>query len=250
LRLIETGMFERTRSIWKRLVHSGTRLHASRGTALAEEDRRVCVRYPVDLPTTLQPSAGAKSTTLPARIRDLSLGGVNLEVERSFAPGALLSVELPGADEQSTIQVLACVVHARELDNGKWSLGCTFSRELSAEDLAAFGAARQEAAEPDQRNWQRFPCQVKATYQLVGSDSSAPLLAEVLDISPSGVGLLVRDYVDNGTLLSVELKAARSGAQRTMLACVVHVSARSPNHWALGCNFIRSLSEDDLRALL
>jgi hypothetical protein len=35
-----------------------------------------------------------------------------------------------------------------------------------------------------------------------------------------------------------------------MLACAVHVTARGEQGWALGCNFTRSLSEEDLQALL
>jgi len=72
----------------------------------------------------------------------------------------------------------------------------------------------------------------------------------VLDISASGVG--PAGWIatsENGTLLSVELHNATGTKERTMLACVVHVTSQSDTAWGLGCNFIRSLSEEDLRAL-
>jgi hypothetical protein len=66
----------------------------------------------------------------------------------------------------------------------------------------------------------------------------------------SGVGLLVNQSIENGALLSVELRNPAGTVERTMLACVVHINRRSPGEWALGCNFIRSLNEHDLKALL
>ena len=56
--------------------------------------------------------------------------------------------------------------------------------------------------------------------------------------------------MENATLLSVELHNAAGTVGRTMLACVVHVTRHSDHEFALGCNFIRSLSEEDLKALM
>jgi hypothetical protein len=61
---------------------------------------------------------------------------------------------------------------------------------------------------------------------------------------------MVDQAVENGTLLSVQLQNPTGTAQRTMLACVVHVSPRGKKQWGLGCNFIRSMSEVDLKALV
>lgn len=243
-------MFERTKSLWQRLIHGPARERAGAGTTVDELDRRVFVRHPIDLPTTYQAGASVKSTRLPAQLRDISLGGVNLEVDRPFEPGELLSVELPGLDEQTTTLALACVVHVNRLAGRRWSVGCTFSRELSEADLQAFGARKQPTEPDDPRTWQRFPGKLQATYQTVGTAGSAPKMAQVFNISPCGVGLLVEESVENGTLLSVELRSADATAHRVMLACVVHVTSRADGRWALGCNFIRSLSEPDLRALL
>lgn len=243
-------MFERTKSFWQRLIHGQARAQAGEGATVEELDRRVFVRHPIDLPTTYQAGGGSKATRLAARLRNLSLGGVNLEVDQPFEPGELLSVELPGPDERTTTEALACVVHVRRLAEHRWSVGCTFSRELSEADLQAFGAHKQRTEPHDPRVWQRFPGKLQATYHTVGTSPSEPHAAQVFNISPCGVGLLVEEGVDNGTLLSVELRSADAKAQRVMLACVVHVTSRADGRWALGCNFIRSLSESELQALL
>ncbi len=248
--LHEVIMFERTVSFWKRLV--GRPAPAAAGTAVqeVEDERRVWVRYPADLETTYRPANQPNDMRLSARVRNISLGGIGLTVNQPFVPGDLLNVELPGATEQARCQVLACVVHAAPGNAGEWLLGCTFARELSNDDLEAFGARRQRAAPSDQRGWVRFACDVQATYQTVGASSSPPRPAKVLNLSASGVGLVVPAPVENGSLLSVELQPADGEFTRTMLACVVHQTAQAEGEWALGCNFIRSLSEEDLKALL
>jgi hypothetical protein len=241
-------MFERTRSFWRRLLGKTASAVSSQGQEGAEE-RRVWLRYPADLETSYEPATVPGGTRLAARVRNISLGGINLLGNRSFEPGELLSVELPGATEQTTTNVLACVVHCQAEKEGEWSLGCTFSRELSDEDLESFGARRERHQPSDQRQWKRFPGAVTAKCQLVTGDASAQWAANVLDISATGVGLQVDRNIDNGTLLSVELHNAAGTAEHTMLACVVHVTGLSDSAWALGCNFIRSLSDEDLRAL-
>ncbi len=243
-------MFERTVSFWKRLLGRHPRTDASSSVAQAEEERRIWIRYPADLETTYQPAAPGTVERLSARVRNISLGGVSLAVDRAFAEGDMLSVELPGATEASRCNVLACVVHVTPGANGEWVVGCTFSRELSEEDLQAFGAHRVRHPPSDQRTWMRFPCDVKAVYQQVAAEGAGRKPAGVLNLSASGGGLLTAEGIDNGALLSVELRAAKGEFTRTMLACVVHVTARPDGEWALGCNFIRSLSEEDLKALL
>jgi hypothetical protein len=72
----------------------------------------------------------------------------------------------------------------------------------------------------------------------------------VLNLSASGVGLLVDRFVDAGTLLNIDLTGRDGHTTRTILACVVHVSQQAPQEWALGCNFIRELTDEDLQALI
>jgi hypothetical protein len=241
-------MFAFTGSFWRRLVRSRPR-KPSGGTAA--HDRRVWVRHHAGLETTYRPAGAEDPTRFAAVVRDISVGGLSLTVDRALAPGELLAVELPGPTEEAGFSTLACVVHVNADGEGQWVVGCTFARELSDEDLAPFGARRTRPRKPsDQRTWNRYPCDVRASYRLAADPEDGPRPVKVLNISASGVGLLVDRPVDNGTLLSVDLCSPAGAAGKTMLSCVVHVSRQGEGEWALGCNFISELSEAELLALL
>jgi hypothetical protein len=241
-------MFERTWTVWRRLLGQPTRT-STQDVALKDKERRVWIRYPADLEVAVSPACSAENAGIVARVRNISLGGINLLASRHLEPGEMITVELPGATAESRTWVLACVVHCAELKPGEWSLGCTFSRELTHEDLIAFGASRERYASADQREWKRFSPRMSATYQLVSQADLERHAAEVLDICPSGIGLLINHEIDNGSLLSVEMCNAAGIVVRTMLACIVHINRLSPEKWALGCNFIRSLNDEDFKAL-
>ena len=56
--------------------------------------------------------------------------------------------------------------------------------------------------------------------------------------------------LEAGALVNVDLLDKTGRIVRTMLACVVHTSKRADGAYAVVCNFIRELSEQDLQALL
>ncbi len=150
--------------------------------------------------------------------------------------------------------VLACIVRVTAGPAGEWSLGCVFSCELEEDELQQLGGRREKHAASDQRTGMRFLSQVEAVFQPLGAQplgSPDPDRhpAQVLNISASGMGLLVPSAIETGTLLSIDLSPPAGSFRRTMLACVVHATSHSPGQWALGCNFIHELDEDDLQAL-
>lgn len=215
-----------------------------------EEERRIALRYPCDLETTCQPANSPYSRCLSARVQNISRGGISLRVTERFEPGSLLSVEMPAGSDEATFTVLACVVHATAQADGDWALGCTFASELSDEDLKSFGAQRLKPAAPDQRTWVRFPCDTRASYRLARAAESEACPAQVVDISASGVGLLVPQSSDVGVLLSLKLQGVQQPEALTILGCIVRVTPRGADQWVWGCNFIRELSEHELRPLL
>jgi hypothetical protein len=237
-------MFKETVSLLRRMV-------TRRDTPAPTEDRRVRVRYPSNAETTLQHLNGVPQPRLSGRVRNISRGGIGLVVPRQFEPGAMLAVDLPSPEGQSSYTVLACVVHVSARPGGEWAVGCTFAQELTDAELRAFGGQRQKPSTPDdQRNWVRFPGRVKAACQVVSAVAEPAWAAEVLDISPSGIGLIVERPIETGTLLTLDLQDAAGRIRTSMLACVVHVTDRDGGRRALGCNFIRELSEQELHALL
>lgn len=240
-------MFGRTFSFWRRLVGRADDSAAGQ----PEAERRVWIRHPTDLETQIHLAGRSDPDRFVARVGDISRGGIHLLVNRVFQPGDLLSVELPVPVEQGSDTVLACVVRVTPRGPGEWSLGCVFSCELEQAELESLGGKRQKHSSSDQRIWMRFPSKIKAAYQPVGGNDPSKHAAEVLNISASGVGLIVPHAIETGTLLSIDLAPATPGARpRTMLACVVHATSQSPSEWALGCNFIHELGEEDLAALV
>jgi hypothetical protein len=203
----------------------------------------------VQVDTRVASKSGDGEPSLPARIVDVSSGGVQLVVGRAFEPGELLTLELPARDGELSVDVLACVAHARPTGDKEWFVGCRFSAELSDADLAALGAARAKSVLPDSRTWSRFPSEATAVYQIIpDDDGGVHRTAKVLNISPGGVALLVDHDVRTGALLSAELHGPH-GHAATILAFVVHVTVQSERERVIGCNFIRELGEEDLQAL-
>jgi len=244
------SMLERTVSLWRRMVCGRSQRDALGGPAVAEDDRRVWVRHSTDAEITCLPTGTADGSLLSARVRNVSLGGMNLIVNRAFQTGDLLCVELPTLPDQTATSVLACVVHVNAEPDGEWSVGCNFSAELDDDDLRALGGRRVRPTPPDSRNWQRFPSNVRATYALATEEMPQREPAKVLNISASGVGLLVEQRIEPGTLLSVDLLSGDGRSATTVLACVVHLTEQASDGWALGCNFIQELSASDLQGLL
>jgi hypothetical protein len=237
-------MFERTFSFWRRLIGG-----SADPVSPAQDDRRVWARYPADIKTNAQLNGKSQPERIAVAVRDISLGGANIEVERSFAPGEMLSLELPRSAGGETHTVLACVVRVEQPEAGKWALGCVFSRELTQEDLEGFGASKVRGDPKDKRIWMRFPCQLTAKIQKVGAALNPVHEARVINVSPSGVGLSVQTPIEAGTLLSVDLTNPAGERAKSILACVVHVTDHAQGDYSLGCNFIRQLQEDEWQGL-
>jgi c-di-GMP-binding flagellar brake protein YcgR len=235
-------MFGKTFSFWRRLTGKPG---SEKGR---EAEKRVWVRYPANLDATYQLAGNVERFS--ARVRDISRGGINLLVRRPLQAGELLSIELPAGADEPVQTVLACIVRVDDHEPGTWTLGCVFARELEDGDMETFGARRQKNIPSDQRAWMRFPCNIHASYMLVGDIDAEPFSAQVLNISPSGIGLIVDREIETGTLLSLELQSPDRSSSLSIVSCVVHAGKRGANEWALGCNFIRELSDQDLQCLV
>jgi hypothetical protein len=235
-------MIEKVFTFWRSLV--GKKAAPS---PLAHDDRRLWVRYAADLQGSLH-VGDASHAKLLANVRDLSVGGANLIVDRPLTLGQMVTLELPARDEMRT--VLACVVRVHRDPSGGWLVGCVFSRELSTDDLDRIGAQKTPAGADDNRRWVRYPCRFQTSFQKVSDKSGPAHPAEVLNISANGIGLAIQPSLQAGTLLNVNLSDQNGKPIRTLLACVVHTTARAGGDHAVGCNFIRELSDDELRSLL
>jgi hypothetical protein len=116
------------------VVEPGTLRQTAHKTSAASE-RRASLRHPCDLESACQPLT-ASSIQWPGRIRNLSAGGIGINLARSFEPGTVLAIDIRSRD-QRVETLTARVVHARLQDDGSWILGCAFANPLSEEDLKA-----------------------------------------------------------------------------------------------------------------
>jgi hypothetical protein len=241
-------MFERTAALWRRLTGRGQQAQQTRGQP--DQERRVWVRHPSSVEILFGPAGCPEEKLQSARIRDISRGGVKLLVPCAYQPGDLLTLALPSGAGRPALSVLACVIHCQKQDEGEYALGCSFSQELSEEDLAALGAQKLRPTAPDdRRNWTRFACNITATCRSVAQGQATAWTARVINISANGMGLLIDRDVPTGTLVSADLHG-QQWTSFTILACVVHATVQPDGRHVLGCSFIRELTETDLKALV
>jgi hypothetical protein len=90
-------------------------------------ERRAFVRHFCDI--------GAVIDAWPARIQDISRGGVKVVVSRRFEVGTVLKLEVPIAGEENLHMILAQVVRVAQEPTGSWGLGCAFVQEISQEEV-------------------------------------------------------------------------------------------------------------------
>ncbi|MFO0844974.1 MAG: PilZ domain-containing protein [Gemmataceae bacterium] len=233
-------MLTRAISTWGRLFGAGP-------ASQTDEERRAHGRVECDLATTCHP-AGRDHEPVTVRVQNVSRNGVGLLSPRSFGCGELVSVSLPGGDDEAATEVLACVVRCDPAGEGLWEVGCAFPAKLTDDDLRRLGARRELPLPLDQRGWERFDCRARVAYQVVGVPARWAG-AEVVNISCGGVALQVAEPLAVGDVLSVELR--REGVPAvTALASVVRTAVERAGARLVGCTFIHELPEEQLAKLL
>jgi hypothetical protein len=241
-------MFSRTLASWGRLFRREQAVGPaeSAGEDGDRDNRRVWTRFACAAQAAVtRPGNGEH---LEGEIQNVSRGGANLLSDRAVMPGELLSVHLPGAEGGSST-VLACVLRCEPAGEGCWSLGCSFSSELSEDDLHLF-AGKPLVAEPEQRARERFACGAQVRLQVVRAGGIPPRRVQVRDISTIGIALEVPDSLQVGELLHLELCRGDDSLVVATLASVVRVTVEPDGQHVAGCNFIGSLTEEQLSALV
>jgi hypothetical protein len=66
----------------------------------------------------------------PAKVWDISRGGVGLLCHTLLPMGELLGVELSGPRSRITFALQARIVHAEAQPDGSWILGCAFVQSI------------------------------------------------------------------------------------------------------------------------
>jgi c-di-GMP-binding flagellar brake protein YcgR len=212
------------------------------------QERRASERFACNLETTCQLPKGVWDDPWPAKVRNISKGGVGLVLQRRFEPGTLLVFELESAVQGFAKTFLARVRHATRHAEGGWMHGCAFASELSDEELQAFRVERVRHTAPDCRDWVRFPSKLLVAVQ--ASEEEDHWQAKVVNISPGGIALLTGKAHPVGASLVLELPRADDRGLVRLMVRVVHASARPGDQWLLGCAFAQELNEEELKSIV
>jgi hypothetical protein len=94
----------------------------------------------------------------------------------------------------------------------------------------------------------RFQCSTSAS-----CSSLAPferLNGMTRDISKTGIALILGTSIREGLELVIDLKTKNPGICLTLLARVVHSTLEAEGTWVVGCEFITTPTEEQIRALV
>jgi hypothetical protein len=215
---------------------------------MPNDERRAVVRYRAALAVPFQ--AVGKPPLKEARVRDLSIFGIGLRTDESVELSALLEIELRSPRQSTVRTVFARVVHVEPITAGGWLVGCAFVEELSENDMRLFQAERQFAHEQDSRRWVRFPCNLETVCYTSETAPGERRAARIINVSPGGVGVLLRCEFYVGTLLYLELPHEMGHREDKLLVRVVRLIEHSPGTWFLGCEFAHQLQLEEIKALV
>lgn len=101
-------------------------------------ERRLRVRYASDLPALCQKTdAEIHDIWLRGKIRDVSVSGARLLLNRPFATNSLIVVEPFQNKDLPARNFEARVIYASRLPQSGWVMGCEFTDPLSESELRA-----------------------------------------------------------------------------------------------------------------
>ena len=101
----------------------------------------------------------------------------------------------------------------------------------------------------NRRAEQRRACSLEVSCQpITAKGCDLWWLADIKDVSASGMGMLSTRQFERGTFVAIQLANLATAFSKTAVARVVHV-APSGNRWFVGCTFQTPLDADDMAAM-
>lgn len=110
--------------------------------------------------------------------------------------------------------------------------------------------ANQTQTGRDRRVAPRCPGRRWVSCRTPGRRRSGALPASVLDVSASGIGLCLGRPLGPRDVVSLEWQGTGRTGAHMMLARVVHAAPVDAVTWAVGCEFARRLTDEELASLL
>jgi hypothetical protein len=110
-------------------------------------ERRAWVRYASDLEASCRPTGAMKDSGWPAKVLNVSAGGLALLLRHRFRSETPLVIEVRRPADGEPYQLTVRVVHSRAvLADGSygWLIGCEFAQPLNEDELHALLGDRRE----------------------------------------------------------------------------------------------------------
>jgi hypothetical protein len=102
---------------------------------------------------------------------------------------------------------------------------------------------------PNRRARVRYRCSPPNPGRAFLANSSKSVDAAVVDLSVGGVGLILDNYVEPGTLVRIELGDGGKDICVDLVAEISHATHLEDGRWRCGCEWIRPLTEEELLVL-
>jgi hypothetical protein len=100
---------------------------------VVEVERRAAIRYPSEEEASC--AMGRLAARAWGKVRDISVLGVGLAIDREIKAGTRLMVEIATKKPSIALRALARVVHCRQQSDMTWVIGCQFDTPLRDEDV-------------------------------------------------------------------------------------------------------------------
>jgi len=96
----------------------------------------------------------------------------------------------------------------------------------------------------------RYHCGPATAGRLSKEDQDPGQRAWILNLSATGIGLLVDGPLEPDTHIVIHIKSATIGKEFALPARAVHATVQANGEWLIGCVLVEKLGPDDLDALL
>ena len=101
-------------------------------------ERRASTRFPCNLATSCRLVASLPDDPVPARVRNISVGGLSLVLAKPFDSGSLLAIELRSMTRNVTRTLQIRILYVVEHPSGDWIAGASFVQPLADDELKTF----------------------------------------------------------------------------------------------------------------
>src|SRR5262245_11961981 len=98
----------------------------------------------------------------------------------------------------------------------------------------------------DRRTSVRYPCDIPC--QPMARSCGSSWRARAVDISATGIALVLDRRFEQGAILSIRLESPDGQTIRNLLLRVVYTKAQDDSSWRVGCAFGTQLREHELQA--